>query len=291
MRNTPLWILALMFSGMFFLVDVGKAQEDWEALFFESNQAYADGDFEAAIRGYRQLIRSGYAYGQIYYNLGNAYLRTDALGRAIWAYERARVVMPRDADLNYNLAHVRDQTVDAIPETRGLADTAFFWLDHVTLTEVFRGFAVLNLFFWTVLLIRLFKRTEWLYYMLILLIPLWGIAAGSFGVKWHQLKNDDRAIIVAKSANVLAGPQPSDTVLFKLHEGAMVTVERSENGWRLIQLSDEKRGWVKRKTLQLLSTPIAPKPMGANGAQRFQPPTRQRSTFSQASFLTHRYFS
>ncbi|MCF8120263.1 MAG: hypothetical protein K9L83_08655 [Deltaproteobacteria bacterium] len=250
MINKLLFTLALIWLPLVFTANAAGTRVDWEARFFESNQAYSEGDFRRAIEGYRELIRTGHGYGQIYYNLGNAYLKADELGMAIWAYERARMLIPRDADLNYNLGYARDQTRDAIPETRSLVDSAFFWLDHVTLTEIFWGFALLNGLLWSVFLIRLFKRSEWLYYMLILLIPLWGVATASFGVKWYRLDSDPRAVIVDKAVDVLAGPHPSDTLLFKLHEGALVMVERHEKRWRLIRLTDEKRGWVKAEGLQ-----------------------------------------
>lgn len=250
MKKIPLYIVLLICSCAIVPAHASAADsKDWEKLFFKSNQAYSGGDFQKAVQGYGQLIQSGHGTGEIYYNLGNAYFKSRHLGKAIWAYERARVVMPRDADLNYNLGYARDQTLDALPESRGLLDSLFFWLDHVSLTEVFWGFALLNFLFWIVLLIRLFKRAEWLFYLLILLLPCWGVAAGSFGVKWFQVSHDDRAVIVAKEVNVLAGPEPEDTPLFKLHEGAVVQTEGAEDGWRLVRLSDEKRGWLKSDAL------------------------------------------
>lgn len=252
MRKTLLLRFVWIAICVLLLGAAADGRQDWEALFFKSNQAYRDGDFEAAAQGYRRLIQSGHTYGEIYYNLGNAYLKADALGMAIWAYEQARMRMPRNADLKYNLAYARDQTLDALPRARSLVDTAFFWLDQVTLAEVFYGFAVLNGLLWGGLLLRLFRRYEWLYYMLILVIPLWGIAGGSFAAKWYQMNSDQRAVVVDETVKVLAGPHPSDTLLFKLHEGAVVTMERDENGWRLIRLPDKKRGWVKSTTLQPL---------------------------------------
>ncbi|MDZ7697385.1 MAG: hypothetical protein U5R49_10835 [Deltaproteobacteria bacterium] len=250
MKRLPLYIAILSCVCVMALPHASAASKDWETRFFESNQAYSAGDFQKAIQGYGQLIRSGHGTGDIYYNLGNAYLKAHRLGKAIWAYERARVVMPRNADLNYNLAYARDQTLDAIPESRGLMHNVLFWLDYVSLPEIFWGFAILNLFFWTALLIRLFMKAEWLFYLIILLLPCWGIAGGSFAVKWYQMIHDDRAVIVAKEADVRAGPHPSDTLLFKLHEGATVHAERAEDGWRLIRLSNEKRGWVKGEALK-----------------------------------------
>jgi len=72
--------------------------------------------------------------------------------------------------------------------------------------------------------------------------------------KWYQLKTDDRAVILTEEVDVLAGPDPQDTVLFKLHEGAVAHHERSEDGWRLIHLTNEKRGWIRSLDLERVIT-------------------------------------
>ena len=103
-------------------------EKGWEEIFYEANQDYRQGKFVEAIDGYQRLIRTGHDSPRIQYNLGNAWFRANQLGRAILAYERARRDMPRNADLNYNLAHAQDQVVDAISPSRGFFGTAFFWL-------------------------------------------------------------------------------------------------------------------------------------------------------------------
>ena len=229
----------------------GKA---WEELFFQANQHYREGNFQEAVAGYNQLLRMGHDSSLIQYNLGNAWFRLNQVGRAILAYERARIAMPRNADLNYNLAHAKDQVVDAIPPARGFFSMAFFWLPSVSPGELFWCFAIFNLLLWTALLIRLFYRSEWLFYSLLLILCLWFLAGLSLGMKWVQVHDDHRAVILTKEVAVLAGPHEGDTVLFKLHEGAIVEQERSEDGWRLIRLPDKKRGWLPEKDLELISS-------------------------------------
>ena len=223
----------------------------------QANQDYREGKFPEAVKGYRQLIRSGHDGPQIQYNLGNAWFRMNELGRAVLAYERARVAMPRDADLNYNLAHAQDQVVDAISPSRGFFSMAFFWLPMVSAGELFWCFAILNLLLWTALLVRLFHSSEWLFYALLLVLCLWLATGLSLGMKWAQVHNDHRAVILEKEVAVLAGPHEGDTTLFKLHEGAIVEQERSEDGWRLIRLPDKKRGWLPEEALELITTDVA----------------------------------
>ncbi|MDY6987038.1 MAG: SH3 domain-containing protein [Thermodesulfobacteriota bacterium] len=222
----------------------------WEEVFFTANQAYKEGRFEEAIDRYGRLLDSGHRNGHLYYNLGNAHFRLNQIGRAILNYERAHLLLPRDADLKFSLGYARDQTQDAISQPKGFIETTFFWLHTVTLHEVFWGFAGLNLLFWAVLLLRLFRPSEWTFYASVILLVLWLIAGASFGVKYFQQQTDDRAVILAEEVDVLAGPDTEDTLLFKLHEGAIVFLERSEAGWSLVSLPDNKRGWVKKEALE-----------------------------------------
>ena len=219
--------------------------QQWEEVFFEANQAYKQGRYQRAVDDYRRLIRAGYGNGHIYYNLANAYIRLNKLGEAILNYERARLVLPRDADLDFNSRYARDQVQDLISPPPALLDMTLFWLKSLNLHELFWSFAILNALFWGILLARIFFLSELTYFLFLVLLVFWLIAGVSFGSKWYQVKHDDRSVILMKEANVLAGPHGQDTVLFRLHEGTIVHHERSEDGWSLIRLPDKKRGWIK----------------------------------------------
>lgn len=239
-----LFALFLAAGGM------GAQNQQGEESFFRANEAYKEGRFQEAVEGYSRLIQSGHESGHLFYNLGNAHFRLNELGWAIVNYERARLLMPRDADLNFNLRFARDKTKDAVPESPGLMNTTFFWLESFNLYELFWSFAVLNVVFWTILVTRLFMRSDWVFYPLLVVLIVWFIAGFSFGLKWYEVYTDDRAIIVKEEVSVLAGPDIKDTVLFKLHAGTEVRHERLEDGWSLISLPDKKRGWVKEEAME-----------------------------------------
>lgn len=221
-----------------------------EELFFQAGQAYKEGRFQEAAEGYEQLIQSGYVGGHLHYNLGNCYFRLNRLGQAILNYERAYLFIPRDADLNFNLGYTRDQTRDAVSQSRSFINMTFFWLNSLNRNEIFWGFALLNGLFWLFLLVRLFSQSEWTYHAFLLLLIFWVIGGISFGLKMFQTKTDNRAIILKKEVNVQAGPDIHDIILFKIHEGTVLSHERSEDGWSLIRLPDQKRGWVKAEAIE-----------------------------------------
>lgn len=221
-----------------------------EEIFFKANEAYKEGRFDEAISGYLKVTESGHENGHLYYNLANAYLREQDIGRAILYYQRAKLLIPRDGDLKFNLQFAMDQVRDAIGEPRGLLGQTFFWLDGFAPRELLWSFALMNVLFWGILSARLFSRPEWTYYTFLLFLVFWLGSGISLGVKWIQIETDDRCVVLEKEVNVLAGPEAGDTVLFRLHEGALVRSERSEEKWTLIRLQDDKRGWVKSMDIE-----------------------------------------
>jgi tetratricopeptide (TPR) repeat protein len=250
MKSAIGWILSVflfLLSANPCLSAQGDSAED---LFFKANQSYKEGRFQDAVEGYRRLLENGHENGHVYYNLGNAYLRLNDLGRAILSYERARLLKPRDADLIFNLRYAHDRTLDAIPAARSFVFQSIFWLNDLTFSELFWFFAVFNFAFFLILFIRLFYRAEWTYYAFLILLIMTLTAAGSFGLKGYQQQTDDRTVILDAEVKVLSGPDSRDTVLFKLHAGAIVNNERSEDGWALVKLSQEQRGWVQSKELE-----------------------------------------
>lgn len=247
---------AIAVLTVFFPPSYAVPQSDsWEELFFQSNQAYQEERFSEAAEGYNLLIQSGHENGHIYYNLGNAYFRENDLGRTILNYERSRILMPRDADLNFNLNHAGDQTVDAIHQSQDAISMTFFWLKSLSLYELFHLFVILNIIFWAILLGRLFFNGEWIYYVFLTTLTFWLIGGISFGLKWYMAANDNRAVILEKEVSVMAGPYEGDTVLFKLHAGTIVRIERSEVGWNLIRLPDSKRGWLAADAVESIRKP------------------------------------
>ncbi len=73
----------------------------------QANRQFAGGDFAAAASAYEQILASDGPRAAVFYNLGNSYQRLGQYGPAILAYERARLLTPRDPDLLANLTLAR----------------------------------------------------------------------------------------------------------------------------------------------------------------------------------------
>ncbi|MBW2220405.1 MAG: hypothetical protein JRF40_13100, partial [Deltaproteobacteria bacterium] len=167
MKRFSVLILTLLFISVSFADGSEKKHLSREEMFFKANEAYKEGRFEDAIGGYTRLLNGGYKSGHLFYNLGNTYFRLNQLGYAVLNYERARLLIPRNGDLGFNLRYARDQTRDALPVYKDLISTTFFWMDSLNFNELFWGLSVLNVLFFMTLMVRLFDEGEWTYYVFI----------------------------------------------------------------------------------------------------------------------------
>lgn len=75
--------------------------------FEQANQQFAAGDFTAAAASYEKAIADDGPDAAAYFNLANTYQNLKRYGPAILAYERARLITPRDPDLRANLTLAR----------------------------------------------------------------------------------------------------------------------------------------------------------------------------------------
>jgi tetratricopeptide (TPR) repeat protein len=92
---------------------IAWSQEDFEATFQAANEAYASGDYAAAIAGYESILEDRMHF-ESEYNLGNAYYKSRDWGSAILHYERATRLSPSNSDVRTNLVLANAQIKDRI---------------------------------------------------------------------------------------------------------------------------------------------------------------------------------
>lgn len=97
----------------------GLALADGRGEFDRANALFEAGDFAKAAAAYEKILVENGPRASVYYNLGNSHLRMGEYGPAILAYERAKLLTPRDPDLQANLALAR-KTAAAFEEESAL---------------------------------------------------------------------------------------------------------------------------------------------------------------------------
>lgn len=223
----------------------------------KAGQAYFQNRLDEAESIYARLAEEYPQSADLLYNLGNIAFKRGQIGRAIWYYERALKLKPRDADLRANLKFALGRRAESFEvgawwEKPLESLTAF--ADFVTRAEVLALLTLALTFFWLLLWLHLwFKRpvlkgslAAFAILALFLGLALWTKTTlhreGSFGVVLPS--------VVEVRPSFL---EPTTTVL-KLHEGSQVRVlgqqktgEKEE--WYQIALPQGRKGWVESSQL------------------------------------------
>lgn len=225
--------------------------------FEAGNRLYEAGQFAEAAVAYQSLVDGGVADGALYYNLGNAYLKSGDLGRAILNYRRAQQWLPRDPDVALNLRLARAQTQDRLESETpdGVAGLGRRLLvEATTLNEA----ASLALGLWVVvcslaaaMLLRPRVRSVLTYAMVaaVVLLVLSFFSVGARLVEMRRLP----AVVVAPAVEVRSGPGADYLAEFTLHAGAEVRVIEERDGWMRIALPGDLQGWAPGDAVEALT--------------------------------------
>ncbi len=222
--------------------------------------AYETGEYDEAVRLYEQVLASGWRAPSLYYNLGCASFKAGRIGWAVAYLEEARRLSPRDGSIQHNLGIATSCSRDRLPEERPswLLDLMAGVLDSyapsdvvVAILAILWAGAVVLALHWLAPR-RLRRWTRGTLYLLGALLVLSG--AGLF-LKAYQISSAPSGVVVAREAQVLAGPREGETVQFVLHEGTQLHLGRHAGQWRGVWLSDPMRGWLPVDAVVALSGP------------------------------------
>ena len=215
-----------------------------------ADEAYKTGNYQKAIEDYQQLLKEGPA-ATLYYNLGNAYFRTDNITQAIIAYERALVLDPGDNDTRYNLEFARSKTIDKVtPESEMFFFSWYRSLVKLCSVDGWARLAVISVILVLLLVLlylfapRLILRQIGFYGAVLFLL----LFAVSNLFAWQQKRYHDQhraAVVTAPSVSVHKTPGANGSEAFVLHEGTHVNInDTTIRQWYGIRLDDGREGWL-----------------------------------------------
>lgn len=223
-----------------------------------ADSAYARQQYQQAIKDYEELLHDG-ASAELYYNLGNAYYRTDNITRAVLNYERALLLSPGDGDIRFNLQMARSKTIDKItPESEMFFVTWYHALVNIMSVDGWARTALVSFALAIVLaLAYLFSARIWVrkvgFFGGLAFIAVF-ILANLFAYQQRQeLVNRTGAIIISSAVPVKSTPSKSGTDLFILHEGTKVEItDGTMRGWKEIRVADGKEGWIETSKIEII---------------------------------------
>lgn len=233
-----------------------KAGAELAGLKAQADSAYAKGNYQQAIRDYEALLRQGES-AEIYYNLGNAYYRTDDITHAVLNYERAQLLSPADGDIRFNLQMARTKLIDKItPVSEMFFVTWYRSLVNLNDIDGWARIAVVSI------ILALILALVYLFASLIALRKVGFIGAIAFIALFllsnlfafqqkRILSNRSGAIIISPSVTVKKTPAASASDQCVLHEGTRVDIiDDTMADWKEIRIADGNEGWVETKQIE-----------------------------------------
>lgn len=245
------------FSVMMLFLSLATFSQN-TTLFDQGKELYKNGKYQEAINSWMQILESGEASEELYFNLGNAQYKLNHIGPSIYYYEKALQLSPNDGDIKNNLAFAENARIDAIEP---LPETVFTkWYRNVADTFTYDGWAILavmcSLSFVSLFLLYYFSYTEKrkrLLFATAMLVGLFFVASLSMAfLTFEDYSKNQSAIIFATELEVKTEPSMGSNSAFILHEGTKVQITAQDGNWFRIVLADGKDGWVPASDLKQL---------------------------------------
>ena len=222
------------------------------------DSAYVRQQYQQAIADYEALLKKGVS-ADVYYNLGNAYYRTDNITRAVINYERALLLSPGDPDIRVNLQLARSKTIDKIiPESEMFFVTWYRSLVNIMSVDGWATMSLVSLAIAIILaLCYLFSGRVWMqktgFFGALAMIVIFGLSNLFAWQQKDQLVNRTGAIVISPAAAVKSTPANGGTDLFIIHEGTKVEItDSSMKEWKEVRIADGKEGWIKASMIEMI---------------------------------------
>jgi tetratricopeptide (TPR) repeat protein len=214
--------------------------------------------YQQAIGAYEQLIAAGVQTARLYYNLGNAYLRRNDLGRAIGQYRCGLRLEPGNPRLQANLRYARSLRQDPIdPQisqpAQALVPSLLFWHDDLSLpTQVLYagiGFIVA----WGCAIAHLFWRRAVLRWLLAGAVVVCVLFSGSALTVHVHHATARHGVIVAEAVPVRTGNGDSYALQLSqpLRPGTEFVVLEERGAWLQVRLENDAKGWIRHEYVML----------------------------------------
>ena len=216
----------------------------------DADAEYSKGNYQQAIKDYEELLKAGES-AEIYYNLGNAYYRTENITRAVLSYERALLLNPADDDIRFNLQMARSKTIDKItPESEMFFFTWYRSLVNLMTIDGWAHLAISSIILTLILaLVYLFAGHLTLrkigFYGGVLFLIIF-LLSNLFAFQQKQmLMKRNGAIVTAPSVTIKKTPVANSADQGVIHEGTRVDIiDDTMRDWKEIHLADGREGWI-----------------------------------------------
>ncbi|MCK4570226.1 MAG: hypothetical protein KAT76_08040 [Bacteroidales bacterium] len=227
-----------------------------QELITQGDSSYNNEMYTEAISNYEAVLEQGFESAQLYYNLGNAYFNINNLPAAILNYERAKVLAPGDADIDFNLnianSMIPDK-IEAVPEIfyiqwwKSLRSSFNLHIWTIASISIFALFVLSAGIFFLSQIIFMRKFAFWAGILLILLsIACFSMTYTKYDIESKHLQ----AIVFDPTITVKSAPNKMGKDLFVIHEGTKVFILEEINEWCNIRIANGSDGWLPATSIK-----------------------------------------
>jgi tetratricopeptide (TPR) repeat protein len=211
----------------------------------KANRAFREGKYEEARANYLQLISAGVAAPELFFNLGNTWLKEGEQGRAILNFRRSLVLDPNFTPAQQNLDSVLHSigSTEEHPFYQWLRLRSDFWLAGTTI--FFWLTAIAALLWATIRRLRTAGKIGLLVFAPFLVsslaVTLW-VGGG--------MKDPNLAVLVDQNADVRFGPAASSRTVVTMGAGQELKLETERGEWTFCRLSNGFSGWIRTQSVE-----------------------------------------
>ena len=232
--------LAIFVCLLFAMASGAFAQSKGD--FAKANQQFAQGHFKEAIAGYEALVRAGEWNANLFYDLGNAYFRTNDFGRAILSYERALALDRHHPEANANLQIARD-------EARALELQRPRMERYLQFASVNQYTIAADVAFWLGIfglaaLIFFRRRSRALIALSIICLVVSAVAIFASYTLERGSKGHALAIVTGNDVQARLATADTANAVLALPPGSEIKILSTRGDWIYAALPNDLRGWI-----------------------------------------------
>ena len=227
-------------------------------LFVEGNKLYKEEKYNQAIEKYLQATKTKQISPELYYNLANAYYKTNKVAPSIYYFEKALKLKPNDKAIKINLDQAKQMTLDNIepmPKTvwQKLAASTIQKLHYNTWAYLAVAFIIIFALLFLGYHFSNKTATKRTLFITSILSAVFTLLSVWFAFQTYKIeKNNKYAIVYVPETGVKNAPMLSAEKVFDLHEGTKVKVLKSKDNWKKIKIADGQTGWITSDELKEL---------------------------------------
>ncbi len=244
-------MIIMIFSSLF-------SVDNEKKILYSATEAYKTNDFDKALSLYSELEARNQKNPDIYYNIGNCYFRLNRIGLAVLYYKKALLIDSSHSlarkNLNFALKFTLDKQdfenqnfLSNIINTayQSLSLNALAWITLILLTGLV-----------TVIHAMIRKGQDYTHtkqMMLMIMLAFNLVFIAWSGTRFYHYKHNNEAVISSSKVNAYSGPGENYTKLFTIHEGLIIKINKIDNAWTLVSLSNGFSGWVRTSTYKVVA--------------------------------------